>query len=146
MSNDKQISKFADALPTEWNEFLINPKQDSRFSKFYLKEFIRELKIHKYENDKKKKDVINEIEKNFEKISLEVIFEIRRVYMCIVARKIMKYDIKRGCYIDENMNPLDFVNFFFVQAHTRHAQFKKNLVLNQCAQNVIKLNQTMSNS
>ncbi|MFS7938565.1 hypothetical protein Hanom_Chr05g00441231 [Helianthus anomalus] len=113
MSNAEKISKFADALPVEWNDFLMNLKKDSRFSNFYPKEFIRELKTHKFENDKKKKNLINEIEKNLDEISVDVILEMkRRVNMCLVAKNVMKYDMKRGCYINENMNPLDFVNFF----------------------------------
>ncbi|MFS7938544.1 hypothetical protein Hanom_Chr05g00440961 [Helianthus anomalus] len=119
MTNTEKISKFADALPAEWDAFFINLKRDSRFSKFYPGEFIRELKTHEYENEKKKKVLIKDIEKNLENISLDVMVEMRRrVYVCLVAKNVMKYDIKRGCYIDENMNPLDFVKIF-VQAHTR---------------------------
>ncbi|MFS7889145.1 hypothetical protein Hanom_Chr00s000003g01603471 [Helianthus anomalus] len=55
MSDAEKISKFADALPAEWNEFLNKLKMDSRFSNFYPKEFIRELKAHNYENNRKKK-------------------------------------------------------------------------------------------
>ncbi|MFS8020292.1 hypothetical protein Hanom_Chr15g01413851 [Helianthus anomalus] len=102
MSNAEKISKFADVLPAEWDEFLINLKKDSRFSNFYPKEFIRELKTHKYENDKKKKNLINEIEKNLDEMSVDVILEMkRRVNMCIVAKNVLKYDIKKGRYIDE---------------------------------------------
>ncbi|MFS7977583.1 hypothetical protein Hanom_Chr10g00905691 [Helianthus anomalus] len=36
----------------------------------------------------------------------------KRFFVCLDAKNTMKYDIKRGCYIDENMNPLDFVKFF----------------------------------
>ncbi|MFS7906106.1 hypothetical protein Hanom_Chr01g00055421 [Helianthus anomalus] len=55
MTKAEHILKFADALPTEWNEFLLKLKKDSRFSKLYPKEFINELKTHKYENDKTRK-------------------------------------------------------------------------------------------
>ncbi|MFS7913072.1 hypothetical protein Hanom_Chr02g00137391 [Helianthus anomalus] len=34
MSNAEKISKFADALPSEWDEFLVKLKKDSRFSSF----------------------------------------------------------------------------------------------------------------
>ncbi|MFS7998588.1 hypothetical protein Hanom_Chr12g01155661 [Helianthus anomalus] len=73
MKNTEKISKFADALPAEWDEFLINLKKDSRSSKFYPGEFFRELKTHVYEIEKKKKGLINDIEKNLEKISLDVV-------------------------------------------------------------------------
>ncbi|MFS8025077.1 hypothetical protein Hanom_Chr16g01470701 [Helianthus anomalus] len=36
----------------------------------------------------------------------------RRINICLVAKHVLKYDIKRGCYIDDNMNPLDFVKIF----------------------------------
>ncbi|KAJ0866272.1 hypothetical protein HanRHA438_Chr12g0549881 [Helianthus annuus] len=67
MSNAEKISKFADALPSEWDEFLIELKNDSRFSNFYPNEFINKLKTHKYENEKKKKGLMNGIEKELEK-------------------------------------------------------------------------------
>ncbi|MFS8023207.1 hypothetical protein Hanom_Chr16g01448781 [Helianthus anomalus] len=71
-----------------------------------------------YENDKKKKELMNEIKKNLDKMSLDVIVEIeKRIYVCLVAKNVMKYDIKRGCYIDENMNPLDFVKFFCARTY-----------------------------
>ncbi|MFS7926482.1 hypothetical protein Hanom_Chr04g00297561 [Helianthus anomalus] len=115
MSNDEHISKFADALPAEWNEFLIKLKKDSRFLKLYIKEFISKFKTHKFENDKKKIDLLNGIEKNLDKISLDVILEMRRrINMCLGAKPFLKYDIKKGCYIDENMSPLYFVKFFCV--------------------------------
>ncbi|MFS7993840.1 hypothetical protein Hanom_Chr12g01098811 [Helianthus anomalus] len=63
MLDAEKISKFADALPAEWSEFLNKLEMDSRFSKFYPKEFIKELKAHNYENNRKKKDMINELEK-----------------------------------------------------------------------------------
>ncbi|MFS7921699.1 hypothetical protein Hanom_Chr03g00239991 [Helianthus anomalus] len=113
MTDAEKISKFADALHAVWNEFLINLKKDSSFSNFYPKEFIRKLKTHKYENDKKKKFLINDIEENLEKISLDVMVEMRkRIYVYLAAKNVIKYDIRGGCYIHENMNPLDFVNFF----------------------------------
>ncbi|MFS7934658.1 hypothetical protein Hanom_Chr05g00394221 [Helianthus anomalus] len=109
LSNAEKISKFADALPSEWDEFLIKLKQDSRFSKFYLKEFTKELKIHDYEINKKKKNLINDIEKNLDKISLDVILEInRRINIFLAAKNVKIYDIKSGCYIDKNINPLHF--------------------------------------
>ncbi|MFS8010481.1 hypothetical protein Hanom_Chr14g01297631 [Helianthus anomalus] len=128
MSKDEQISKFADALPAEWNKFLNNLKKDSRFSNFGLQEFISELKSHNYDNNKKKKDFMNEIEKNLENLSLDVIFDMkRRVDMCLVAKNIMKYDVKRGCYIDETMNPLDFVKFFCADTYkTETKDISKN--------------------
>ncbi|MFS7918948.1 hypothetical protein Hanom_Chr03g00207171 [Helianthus anomalus] len=73
---------------------------DSRFSKFYRSEFVNKLEKHKMEIKREKKD----------KISFDMILEIsRRVNICLAAKNVMKYDIKRGCYIDKNMNPLDFI-------------------------------------
>ncbi|MFS8006559.1 hypothetical protein Hanom_Chr14g01250651 [Helianthus anomalus] len=128
MSNAEMISRFADALPSEWDEFLNKLKNDSRFSNFYPKEFIRELKMHNYENDKEKKNLMNEREKNLEKISLDVMFEMRqRVNMCLVEKNVMKYEIKRGCYIDENMSPLDFVKIFCAGTYkTETKEISKN--------------------
>ncbi|MFS7997296.1 hypothetical protein Hanom_Chr12g01140041 [Helianthus anomalus] len=40
MSNVEKISKFADALPAEWDEFLKTLKKDSRFSNFYSNELM----------------------------------------------------------------------------------------------------------
>ncbi|MFS7936342.1 hypothetical protein Hanom_Chr05g00414441 [Helianthus anomalus] len=36
----------------------------------------------------------------------------KRVGVCLRAKNVMIYDNKRGCYIDENANPLDFVKIF----------------------------------
>ncbi|MFS7992394.1 hypothetical protein Hanom_Chr12g01081711 [Helianthus anomalus] len=86
MSDAEKISKFADALPAEWDECLKNLKRDSGFSKLSLNGFISKLETHKYENDKKKKVLINDIEKDLEKISLDVIIEMRRtVNVCLAA-------------------------------------------------------------
>ncbi|MFS7917393.1 hypothetical protein Hanom_Chr03g00188491 [Helianthus anomalus] len=60
MSKVEHISKFADALPAEWNEFLIQLTKDSKFSNFYPDDFTSKLKIHNYENNKKKTDLIKE--------------------------------------------------------------------------------------
>ncbi|XP_035845294.1 kinesin-like protein KIF20B [Helianthus annuus] len=99
MSNAEKISKFADALPSEWDKFLIELNKDSRFSNFYPSEFIKELKTHNYENNKKKKDLIKEIQKNLDKISLDVVLEIsRRIKICFEAKYVMKYDFKRGTF------------------------------------------------
>ncbi|MFS8022455.1 hypothetical protein Hanom_Chr16g01439621 [Helianthus anomalus] len=112
-SDAEKISMFADALPAEWNEFLNKLKKDSRFLKLHPKDFIRELKNHSYENYKKKKNLINETKKNIDEMDLDVIFEINeRIRVCLAAKHFLKYDIKRGCYIDENMNPLNFFNVF----------------------------------
>ena len=47
---------------------------------------------------------------NLDKINLDVITEInKRICICFGAKQNMKYDYKRGCYIDENLKPLDFV-------------------------------------
>ncbi|MFS7987877.1 hypothetical protein Hanom_Chr11g01028001 [Helianthus anomalus] len=44
ISDAEKVSKFTDALPAEWDEFLKNLKKDYSFSKFYLKGFISNLK------------------------------------------------------------------------------------------------------
>ncbi|XP_035840237.1 uncharacterized protein LOC110942772 [Helianthus annuus] len=76
LSDAEKISKFADALPAEWNDILKNIKTDSGFSKFHSYEFIKKLKTHSYENYKKKKDLMDEIKKNLDEMSLDVIIEI----------------------------------------------------------------------
>ncbi|MFS7904862.1 hypothetical protein Hanom_Chr01g00041021 [Helianthus anomalus] len=46
-------------------------------------------------------------------MNLDVIVEIdRKVCVCLAAKNNLKYDIKRKCYIDGDMNPLDSVNIF----------------------------------
>ncbi|MFS8016911.1 hypothetical protein Hanom_Chr15g01374111 [Helianthus anomalus] len=92
---------FADALPAEWKEFLNNLKMNSSFLKFHPKDFIRKLITHSYESYKKKKNLMDEIRKNLDEMSLDVIFEINeRIRVCHAAKHFLKYDIKRGCYID----------------------------------------------
>ncbi|MFS8016940.1 hypothetical protein Hanom_Chr15g01374411 [Helianthus anomalus] len=113
MSSAKQVSKFVEALSAEWNEIVINLKKDSSFSNFGLREFISKLNSYKFEREERKKELLKGITKNVEKISLDVILEMeRRINVCPAAKRVMKYDIKRGCYIDKNMNPLDFVKNF----------------------------------
>ncbi|MFS7975977.1 hypothetical protein Hanom_Chr10g00887031 [Helianthus anomalus] len=129
MSDDGKISKFADALPAECDDILKNLKKDSWFSKLRPNGFINMLKTHMYENNKKKKkELMNEITGNLDKMSLDVIVELkRRVCVCLAAKYHMKYDIKMGCYIDENMNPLDFVKIFCADTYkTETEQIPKN--------------------
>ncbi|MFS7888755.1 hypothetical protein Hanom_Chr00s000002g01598801 [Helianthus anomalus] len=46
MSNSVEISKFTDALTSEWNEALIELKKDYRFSRFTLNDFVNKLQEH----------------------------------------------------------------------------------------------------
>ncbi|MFS7947033.1 hypothetical protein Hanom_Chr06g00543261 [Helianthus anomalus] len=113
VSMDEKISKWTDALPAKWDEFLMELKKKPSFPELYPKEVINEIKAKFRKECLKKRELIDEMEKNLNKISLDVINEInKRVYICLAAKDFMKYDIKRGCYIDENMNPLDFVKNF----------------------------------
>ncbi|MFS7904324.1 hypothetical protein Hanom_Chr01g00034731 [Helianthus anomalus] len=78
------------------------------------------------------------MEENLDKLSLDVIVEMRkRVYVCLAAKNVMKYDIKRGCYIDENMNPLDFTKFFC--AGTYKTETKK-IPKNEESEKLVSLN------
>ncbi|MFS7936298.1 hypothetical protein Hanom_Chr05g00413921 [Helianthus anomalus] len=45
-SNAEEISKFADVLPLEWNEDLIELKKDYNFSTFTLNDFVNKLQEH----------------------------------------------------------------------------------------------------
>ncbi|MFS7997636.1 hypothetical protein Hanom_Chr12g01144091 [Helianthus anomalus] len=130
LSDIEKVSKFADALPVVWDECLKNLKRDSSFSKFYLKEFINKLKKYKSESEMKKKELINEIEKNLMKVGLNVILEIkRRISVCLAAKSNLIYDNKRGCYIDENANPLDFVKIFLCRnTQDRERSFKERRI------------------
>ncbi|MFS8034465.1 hypothetical protein Hanom_Chr17g01581431 [Helianthus anomalus] len=47
MSNAEEMSKFADALPSEWNETLIELKKDYSFSRFTLNDFVNKLQEFK---------------------------------------------------------------------------------------------------
>ncbi|KAF5821213.1 hypothetical protein HanXRQr2_Chr01g0011201 [Helianthus annuus] len=50
---------------------------------------------------------------NLEDLSLDVIKEInKRINVCWAAKRNFIYDMKRGCYIDDNENPIDFVTIF----------------------------------
>ncbi|MFS7951727.1 hypothetical protein Hanom_Chr07g00598541 [Helianthus anomalus] len=113
LSEAEIVSKFANALPVECDEFLENLKRNIIFSKLPLYKFISKLKTHRYDNERKKKELMTELEKNLKEISLNVLVEIRRrFYECLAAKRKLNYDMKRGCYIDENMNPFDFVKLF----------------------------------
>ncbi|KAJ0588445.1 hypothetical protein HanIR_Chr04g0174751 [Helianthus annuus] len=118
LTDTEKISKFADALPAKWDDVLKKLKQEPKFSKLHPSDFINKLQKHSYENSDKKKILMNKIKENLDKlnlgnlnkINLDVITEIdRRICMCFAAKQNMKYDFKRGCYIDANLNPLDFV-------------------------------------
>ncbi|KAJ0531882.1 hypothetical protein HanIR_Chr09g0390521 [Helianthus annuus] len=112
-STAEKLEKFADALPIEWSECLKNLRDDSNFSKLPLNQFISKLKAHELEIRKKKKEMIKVLENNVLDLSIDVFEEmIKRVGKCIRAKHVMKYDFKRGCYIDNNGNPLDFVKMF----------------------------------
>ncbi|MFS7953365.1 hypothetical protein Hanom_Chr07g00617681 [Helianthus anomalus] len=113
LTDAEKVSKFADVLPIEWSEFVKNLRKDSNFSKLHLKGFISKLKTHEYENGKKRKELIKVLETHLVDISLDVIDEMnKRVVECIRAKYVMKYNNKRGYYLDENANPLDFIKIF----------------------------------
>ncbi|MFS7935229.1 hypothetical protein Hanom_Chr05g00401021 [Helianthus anomalus] len=127
ISDAEKILLFADALPVEWKEFLNKLKMDSKLLKFSPKDFIRETKNHNYENCKKKKHLMDEIKKYLEEMSLDVIFEINeRIKVCLAAKHFFKYDIKRVCYIDENMNPLNIGNVFLVGTFRKKSSQKES--------------------
>ncbi|MFS7911116.1 putative transcription factor interactor and regulator CCHC(Zn) family [Helianthus anomalus] len=112
-SNAEKLEKFANALPIEWGECLKNLRKDSNFSKLPLNQFISKLKAHELETRKKKKEMIKVLENYMLDVSLDVFEEmIIRIGKCIRAKHVLKYDLKRGCYINNNGNPLDFVNMF----------------------------------
>ncbi|MFS7977608.1 hypothetical protein Hanom_Chr10g00906011 [Helianthus anomalus] len=54
LSDVEMVSKFANGLSAEWDDFLKNLKENSNFSKLTLSKFISELKDHDYENYQKK--------------------------------------------------------------------------------------------
>ncbi|MFS7930046.1 hypothetical protein Hanom_Chr04g00339561 [Helianthus anomalus] len=88
MSDAEEVLKFVDALPAEWDDFLKKLKEKGSFSKLFLNGFISKLTTHEYEIEKKKKCLINDIEKNLKEISLDVVVEMkRRVYVCLAAKK-----------------------------------------------------------
>ncbi|MFS8024735.1 putative transcription factor interactor and regulator CCHC(Zn) family [Helianthus anomalus] len=112
-SNAEKLEKFADALPIEWGECLKNLREDSNFSKLALNQFISKLKAHELETRKKKKEMIKVLENNVLDLSSDVFEEMhKRVAKCVRAKYVLKYDFKRGFYIDNNGNPLDFVKIF----------------------------------
>ncbi|KAJ0496012.1 hypothetical protein HanIR_Chr12g0615361 [Helianthus annuus] len=112
-SNLEKLEKFADALPIEWGECLKNLRENSNFSKLPLNQFISKLKAHELEVRKKKKDLIKVLEYNVLDLSSDVIEEMhKRVTKCIRTKHVLKYDFKRGCYIDNNGNPFDFIKLF----------------------------------
>ncbi|MFS8001454.1 hypothetical protein Hanom_Chr13g01190561 [Helianthus anomalus] len=46
----------------------------------------------------------------------------RRVNVCLAAKSNLKYGMKRGCYMDENANPLDFVKIFCAGTYKLEAE------------------------
>ncbi|KAJ0457967.1 hypothetical protein HanIR_Chr15g0779801 [Helianthus annuus] len=112
-STAEKLEKFADALPIEWSECLKNLREDSNFSKLPLNQFISKLKAHELEVSKKKKEMVKVLEYNMLDLDTDVIEEMyKRVAKCVRAKNVLKYDFKRGCYIDNVGNPLDFVKLF----------------------------------
>ncbi|MFS7910519.1 putative transcription factor interactor and regulator CCHC(Zn) family [Helianthus anomalus] len=93
--------------------FLKNLKENSNFSKLTLCKFISKLKDHDYENYQKKREILDKIKMNLDDLNLDEIIEIyKRINVCRAAKGKSVYDMKRGCYIDDNRNPLDLVTIF----------------------------------
>ncbi|KAJ0601722.1 putative transcription factor interactor and regulator CCHC(Zn) family [Helianthus annuus] len=108
-----QISKFANGLSAEWDDCLKNLRKNDDGSQMSLYKFIKKLKDHDYENYQKKRELLDKIKINLEDLSLEVIKEInKRINFCLGTKRKSVYDMKRGCYIDDNRNPLDLVTIF----------------------------------
>ncbi|KAJ0899256.1 hypothetical protein HanRHA438_Chr08g0366421 [Helianthus annuus] len=108
-----KISKFANGLSAERDDCLKTLRENYNFSQLSLNKFIRKLKNHDYENYQKKREILDKIKMNLEDLSLDVIKEInKRINVCWAAKRNLVYDMKRGCYIDNNRNPLDLVTIF----------------------------------
>ncbi|MFS7917091.1 hypothetical protein Hanom_Chr03g00184961 [Helianthus anomalus] len=71
---------------------------------------------------------MEKVKMNLDKMNLDVIDEInRRIIVCWTAKRYLIYDNKRGCYIDKNANPLDFVKIFCAGTYeTETKQVPKN--------------------
>ncbi|KAJ0842704.1 putative transcription factor interactor and regulator CCHC(Zn) family [Helianthus annuus] len=118
LTDTEQTLKLEAALSAEWDDVLKELKQKPKFSKLHPSDFINKLQKRYYKNLDKKKILMNRVQENLEnlnlgnldKINLDVITEIdKRICICYGAKHNMRYDYKRGCYIDENLKPLDFV-------------------------------------
>ncbi|MFS7971826.1 hypothetical protein Hanom_Chr09g00837421 [Helianthus anomalus] len=113
ISNDEQISKLTNALPAKWDEFLVELKKKDFFQELYPKQFFNEVNAEFRKECMKRKEFLNEMEKNLQKLELDVLTEInKRICVCLVTKSSLKYDIKRTCYIDESINSFDFVKLF----------------------------------
>ncbi|KAF5822344.1 hypothetical protein HanXRQr2_Chr01g0025371 [Helianthus annuus] len=97
MSDAEKISKFVDALSSEWNEALIEVKKDSSFPRFTLNEFVNKLQEHKTEI--KKKNLTFEFV-NFkikdDELEIDVIRRFRRL-----MQEIRDYRIPRACEVNK---------------------------------------------
>ncbi|KAJ0526796.1 putative transcription factor interactor and regulator CCHC(Zn) family [Helianthus annuus] len=113
-STDDKKLKFVEALPLEWNKFVNNElKRDSRLSRIDLRSLLNTVTNHQFHENADKRKLLDDLKEESGKIDLNIIIEIRkRIDVCLAAKKNMRYDIKRGCYIDKDSNPLDFVKLF----------------------------------
>ncbi|KAM0057529.1 putative transcription factor interactor and regulator CCHC(Zn) family [Helianthus debilis subsp. tardiflorus] len=113
LSNDEYLSKLTTALPAKWDEFMVELKQKDFFPELFPYQFFNEVRAEFYKEEKKRRDFLAKIENNLDKLELDVLVEVDRRICCFLATKsTLKYDIKRKCYIDDSMNPFDFVKLF----------------------------------
>ncbi|KAJ0621847.1 hypothetical protein HanIR_Chr01g0013321 [Helianthus annuus] len=113
MSTDEHILKLTTALPAKWDEFMVELKGKDFFQELNPHQFFNEVYAECRKEEKKRREFLNEIGKNLQELELDVITEIdKRVRICLATKRILKYDIKRKCYIDESMNPFNFVKLF----------------------------------
>ncbi|MFS7936282.1 putative transcription factor interactor and regulator CCHC(Zn) family [Helianthus anomalus] len=113
LSNDEYLSKLTTALPAKWDEFVVELKQKDFFPKLSPHQFFNEIRAEYYKEERKRREFLAEMEKNLHRLEMDVLIEVdRRVCDFLATKSILKYDIKRKCYIDDNMNPFDFVKLF----------------------------------
>ena len=113
MTNNEHISKLTTALPAKWDEFMVELKQKDFFPELFPYQFFNEVNAEYYKEEKKRMDFLSEMEKNLNKLELDVLIEVdKRVCGFLATKSTLKYDIKRKCYIDDSMNPFDFVKLF----------------------------------
>ncbi|MFS7931647.1 putative transcription factor interactor and regulator CCHC(Zn) family [Helianthus anomalus] len=113
MTNDEHISKLTTALPAKWDKFMVELKQKDFFPELFPRQFFNEVRGEFYKEEKKRRDFLSEMEKNLNELELDVLIEVdRRICVFLATKRILKYDIKRKFYIDDNINPIDFVKLF----------------------------------
>ncbi|XP_022040137.1 uncharacterized protein LOC110942674 [Helianthus annuus] len=104
MSNDEYLSKLTTALPAKWDKFMVELKQRDFFPELFPHQFFNEVRAEWYKEEKKRREFLSKMEKNLNKLELDVLIEVdKRVCGFLATKRIDKMETKDAPKVEESV-------------------------------------------